>query len=275
MTLNVAIIGCGNMGTFITNAIIKGEAGDIRLHTLVGSKRNEKKVRQLAERANCKWITNPAKLDVTDIDLIIEAAGQQVVKDYMLSYLELGKHIMVISVGALCEKEVFEKVVELSRNTGGQVILPSGAIGGLDAIRSAALGGLETVELITRKPAYALKDAPYVVENGFDLNNLQCDFELFSGNAFDAAQAFPANINVAAALSLAGIGHDRTQVKIIACPKIKRNTHEIKVVGDCGEFTFKFENKASPQNPKSSQLATLSVLSALKEINNPIKGVVL
>ncbi|WP_102349665.1 aspartate dehydrogenase [Bacillus sp. Marseille-P3661] len=275
MTLNVAILGCGNMGSFITEAIIRGEAGDIKLHTLIGSTRNIKKVKQLAEHANCKWITDPKKLDVTEIDLVIEAAGQQAVKDYMLSYLELGKHIMLISVGALCEQEIFEKVVELSRRTGAQVILPSGAIGGLDAIRSAAFGGLESVELITRKPPHALKGAPYVVEKGFDLDHLQCDLELFNGNAMDAAKAFPANINVAAALSLSGIGHERTQVKIIASPSVKRNTHEIKVVGDCGEFTFKFENKASPQNPKTSQLATLSVLSALKEFNNPVKGVVL
>ena len=193
----------------------------------------------------------------------------------MLSYLELGKHIMLISVGALGEKEIYEKVVELSKKTGSTVILPSGAIGGLDAIRSAALGGLETVELITRKPPQSLKGAPYVLEKGMDLEHLQSDVEIFSGNAVEAAKAFPANINVAMALSLAGIGPERTQVRIIASPSIKRNTHEIKVVGNCGEYTFKFENKPSPQNPKSSHLASLSILSALKGFSaSSSKGVV-
>lgn len=275
MTMNVAILGCGNMGSFITEAIGRGEVGDIKLHTLIGSKRNIKNLQQLADRANCRWITDPNKLKVSEIDLIIEAAGQQAVKDYMLSFLEMGKHIMIISVEALSEKTIFEKVIELSKKTGSSVILPSGAIGGLDAIRSASLGGLETVELITRKPPNALKGAPYVVEKRINLENLQCDLELFNGNAADAAKAFPANINVAMALSLAGIGSERTKVKIIASPDIRRNTHEIKAVGACGEFNFKFENEASTQNPKSSQLAALSVLCALKEFNASVKGVII
>ena len=136
-------------------------------------------------------LLNSLTLDVSEIDLIIEAAGQQAVKDYMLSYLELGKHIMLISVGALGEKEIYEKVVELSKKTGSTVILPSGAIGGLDAIRSAALGGLESVELITKKPPQSLKGAPYVLEKGMDLEHLQSDVEIFSGNAVEAAKAFP------------------------------------------------------------------------------------
>ena len=270
MSLNVAILGCGNMGSFITKAIVNGEAGDITLHTLIGTQRSIKKLEQLAELANCKWTTDPGTLEIDEVDLIIEAAGQQAVKDHMLSYLEKGKHIMIISIGALAEREVYEKVLELSKKSGGQVILPSGAIGGLDAIRSAAIGGLETVELITRKPPNALKGAPYVIEKGINLENLQAEIEIFHGNALDAAKAFPENINVAAALSLAGIGPERTQVTIAASPSLTRNTHEIRAKGACGEYSFKFENNVSPENPKSSHLAVLSILSALKEFQRTV-----
>lgn len=267
MALNVAILGCGNMGTFITDAILRGEAGDVRLHTLVGTTRSSNHVRQLAERAKCKWLTDPGEMELSDIDLIIEAAGQQVVKDYMLTFLKKGKHIMLVSVGALSDMELYQQFHTVASKSGSQVILPSGAIGGLDAIRSAALAGLESVELITKKPPNALQGAPYVVEKGIDLDNIKDDSEIFSGNALEAAEAFPANLNVAMALSLAGIGPERTKVRIVVSPDIKRNTHEVSVVGAAGVFELKFENLPSPENPKTSHLATLSVLSALKGFN--------
>lgn len=273
MTLKVALVGCGNMGTYIVNAILQREAGDVELHTIVGTPRNTEHVKHLAERANCRWLTDPGELKDANVDLIIEAAGQQVVKDYMLSFLEKGKNIMIISVGALSDPGFFQRLHTVAQRSGSQVFLPSGAIGGLDAIRSAALGGLESVELTTWKHPRALKDAPYVVKHGIDLDHLQSDFELFSGNALDAAKAFPANLNVAVGLSLAGIGPSRTKVRIVASPKIQRNIHEIKVVGASGRFQFTFENVPSPANPKTSYLATLSVVSALKDLSSAIKGV--
>lgn len=271
--MKIAIIGCGNMGTYLVNAILQGEVGDIELHTIVGTPRNTDQVKNLAERANCRWTTDPSRLDVTDIDLIIEAAGQQVVKDYMLSFLEKGKNVMIISVGALNDKDFFQAVYTAAKESGSQILLPSGAIGGLDAIRSAALGGLNSVELTTRKHPDALKDAPYVIQKGIDLDNLQNDYQLFYGNALDATIAFPANLNVAGALSLAGIGPERTMVRIVASPNIQMNTHEIIANGDFGRLFFQFENFPSSHNKKTSHLAILSVMSVLKDFGAAVKGV--
>lgn len=273
MSLKVALIGCGNIGNQIVDAILSGQAGDVELHSIVGTPRSAKKVELMAKRANCNWLTDPMNIELNEIDLIIEAAGQKVIKEYIIPFLEKGKNVMIISIGALGDSQFLERVRKTAQVSGSKVYLPSGAIGGLDALRSASLSGLESVELITRKPPSALKDAPYIMEQGIDLDHLTTNYEVFIGNALEAAEAFPANLNVAVAVSLAGIGPKRTRVRIIACPEIQSNIHEIKVVGNCGRFHLQFENLPSPNNPKTSHLATLSVISTLQELGASIQGV--
>ncbi|WP_170289692.1 aspartate dehydrogenase [Cytobacillus depressus] len=263
--MNVAIIGCGNIATYVVNSILKGDIKGLRLHSIVGTPRRTEYLKEIAAHAECNWTTDVSSLKWEDIDLIIEAAGQKVVRDYLLSFINRGKHVLVISIGALTDIDFFKTVYTAAKKSGSQILLPSGAIGGLDAIRNAAMGELSSVELTTKKHPDSLKSAPYIMENGIDMDDLQEDYELFRGNALDAAKAFPANLNVAAALSLAGIGPEQTMVKIIASPHIEMNTHEIRATGDFGNFYFQFENKPSPRNIKSSYLVNLSVLRVLRD----------
>ncbi|WP_253724505.1 aspartate dehydrogenase [Sporosarcina sp. HYO08] len=259
------IIGCGNIATYVVNSIVNGETKGIKLHTIVGTPRRTDYLQELSAHANCHWTTDIDSLEWDEIDVMIEAAGQQVVKDHLLTFVKKGKHVLVISIGALVDQDFFQTVYTEAKKSGSQILLPSGAIGGLDAIRNAAMGELRSVELTTKKHPDSLTGAPYIIENGIDMDHLTEDLVLFRGSALEAASAFPENLNVAAALSLAGLGPERTMVNIIASPHIEMNTHEIQATGNFGNLYFRFENKPSPENRKSSYLVNLSVVRTLED----------
>jgi aspartate dehydrogenase len=141
---------------------------------------------------------------------------------------------------------------------------------GLDAVVAAAEGEITAVRMTTRKPPGGLKGAPYLIENGISVDGLRAARRVFSGSAREAAAGFPANVNVAAALSLAGIGPDRTQIDIWADPGVTRNCHEIEVEADCARFRMSIENVPSPENPKTGRIVALSVLAALRKLGAPL-----
>ncbi|MEM4348442.1 MAG: aspartate dehydrogenase [Candidatus Anstonellaceae archaeon] len=186
------------------------------------------------------------------VDLVVEAASQEAVAQvaHCLRYADL----MIMSVGALSDERVLASLVANAKKYGHKVFIPSGAIGGLDAVSAVAESAKEVI-LETLKPPSSLgrSDKKRKV--------------IFEGTARDACRLFPQNINVSATLALAGIGFERTKVRIISDPAQKRNLHKITIISDASRMVFEFDNYPSAQNPKTSELAALSAVERIKKIN--------
>jgi len=160
---------------------------------------------------------------------------------------------------------------DAARRSGALLYVPSGGIGGLDALKAACAAGVDEVSIQVAKPPAAWKGIPYVAALGVDLDQLQSAHTLFEGPAREGVPHFPQNVNIAAVLSLAGIGWDRTRLTVVADPALTRNTHTIRVAGASGRFTVVLENVPAPENPKTSWLACYSALAALKSIQSPVR----
>jgi len=195
-------------------------------------------------------------------DLAVECAPATVLEDICRPMLAAGKRVMVLSAGALLPRP---ELIELARAKGGQIIVPTGALLGLDAVAAAAEGEIHSVRMITRKPPGGLKGAPYLIANDIGVDGLNEPKRVFAGTAREAAAGFPANVNVAAALSLAGIGPDRTTIEIWADPTVTRNCHTIEVDSDSARFRLEIENIPS-ENPKTGRITALSVIAALRKL---------
>ena len=181
--------------------------------------------------------------------------------------LEAGKQVMVLSCGALLPRP---DLIDLAKAHGGRILVPTGALLGLDAVAAAAEGTIHSVRMTTRKPPNGLVGAPYLVKNNISVEGLNTAKLVFSGTAREAAAGFPANVNVAAALSLAGIGPDRTMIDIWADPRgRRRNCHSIEVDSDSARFTMSIENIPS-ENPKTGKNVALSVIAALRKMHAPL-----
>lgn len=268
----VAIVGCGAIGSIITKSIDSGGAGKTTLRIVFDI--DESRAEELA--ANLKSspkITDEIEdiLRDDDIDLVVEAASQEAVSEYALDVLDSGKDLLVLSIGAFSDKDLFERVRERAEERSRKVYLPSGAIFGLDGIQAAGIAGLEEATITTRKPPETLSKTKFVREKKIDLSDLEEPEVIYEGPASEAVKAFPESLNVAASLSIAGAGFKRTRVEIIADPSLDQNVHEIKVRGEAGELTATAHNFPSPENPKTSYLAALSAIRTLRNITEPIQ----
>lgn len=272
MSLNVAIIGCGAIGQIITQSIERGSAGEgIRIVGVFDI---------IQEKANyfAKILKTPFKIYNTfselihdpEVTLVVEAASQEAVREYAVEVIRAKKDLMVLSVGAFSDDLLFSKIQKLANMNHRKIYIPSGAILGLDGVKSAAIGTLTSVNLITRKPVRTLETSKYVLDNKISLDELSEPITLYEGTARDAAKNFPKSVNVSMILSLAGIGADRTIVKVIADPTIAENIHEIHIKGDFGEAITRSENIPCPENPKTSYLAALSAVRTLKNISTHV-----
>ena len=199
-------------------------------------------------------------------DLAIECAPAELLERICRPMLEAGKQVMVLSCGALLPRP---DLIDLAKAHGGRILVPTGALLGLDAVVAAAEGKIHSVRMTTRKPPNGLVDAPYLVKNSISVEGLNTAKLVFSGTAREAAAGFPANVNVAAALSLAGIGPDRTMIDIWADPAVSRNCHSIEVDSDSARFTMSIENIPS-ENPKTGKNVALSVIAALRKMHAPL-----
>jgi aspartate dehydrogenase len=193
-------------------------------------------------------------------DVVVECLPPQLFRPLALSVIERGKIFMPLSVGQLLENW---DLVERAKASGARILAPTGALVGLDAVRAAAEGTIHSVTMITRKPPSGLEGAPYLVERGISLKDLKAPLKIFDGSARDGARGFPANVNVAAALSLAGIGPDKTRLEIWADPTLSRNTHRIEVDADTARFSMAIEGIPS-ENPRTGRIVPLSVIAALR-----------
>jgi aspartate dehydrogenase len=264
--LGVGLIGCGTIGSVLAHAIDEGEAGNTRLimvydlalqksQKLLSELSTKPKIaRNFAEFASCK-----------DVRLVVEAASQDAIRQYASKVLQAGKDLMIMSVGALVDSKLTNDIRTLAESAGRKVYIPSGAIAGLDGLKSAAIDRIDEVILTTRKPPKGLKDVVYIEQSGINIDALSKPKTVYEGPALEACKLFPANVNVAAALSLAGVGPEKTKVRIVADPTTKRNIHQIRVKGEFGEFTVRIENVPSVKNPKTSYLAALSAVATLRK----------
>ena len=263
-SIRVAIAGLGSIGRILARKLADGLPG---MSLACIAARDEAKARSWLDREgiSCSLIAL-GDLPV-HADLVVECAPAAILDQICVPMLNAGKRVMVLSASALLPRP---DLVELARATGGQIIVPTGALIGLDAVLAAAEGTIHSVQLTTRKPPASLAGAPYLIENSISVDGLTAAKCVFSGTARDAAAAFPANVNVAAALSLAGIGPDRTTVKIWADPAMTRNCHTIEVDSDSARFSMSIENIPS-ENPKTGRITALSVVAALRKLTAPLR----
>ncbi len=267
MPIKIGLVGCGAIGAEIAKAVDSG-ALDARLVAVCDH--NPETAAALIDSLQHK----PARLKLEELvslsDVVVEAASQKAVPAIARAALGKGKRLMIMSVGALADRELFAEVKALAKEHGSRVYLPSGAISGLDGLKSASIGKIRSVTLTTTKNPSGLKGAPFILENKIDLDALAGPTLIFEGSALQAVRAFPANVNVAATLFLAA-GESEVRVKVVADPGIHVNRHEIVVEGDFGRISTLVENVPSPRNPKTSYLAALSAIATLRSIVEPVK----
>jgi aspartate dehydrogenase len=269
--MRVALIGIGSIGGYLLARIREGVAGQIDVVGLSDVPATEARLAQLAGEVGCAWSTDALDLLAAGPDLFVEAASQQAARQYAIPLLERGVDLLLMSVGALADPDYYAQVSAAASRAGRRVYLPSGAIGGLDALRSARVEGLEDVTLVTTKPPRALAGAPFFDQFPIDLDAVTERTVIFDGVARDGVRLFPSNVNVAAALSLAGLGADRTRMQVVADPASTRNVHEVVARGAFGEMRLSLNNVPSPANPKTSFLACLSPLATLRRLADPIQ----
>ena len=200
-------------------------------------------------------------------DIVVECAPAALLREIAEPALAAGRTVIVLSCGALVDN--FD-LVDLARRQGGRILVPTGALLALDAVQAAAVGDISRVHMITRKPPGGLAGAPYLVQNGISVDGLNAAKRVFTGTAREAARGFPANVNVAAALALAGIGPDRTTIEIWADPAVDRNIHRIEVEADAARLSFQIENVPSAENPRTGRLTPLSVIALLRKLASPL-----
>ena len=257
--IKVGIVGCGCIGSQLCRAIASGK---VRAEVAALNDIDREHAERIKEELSLRAPIVPFEELVDMSDVIAECAAAECAPKVAEAAMSAGKAALIMSVGGLLQREdLFDRV----REHGARIIIPSGALAGVDAIEAAAVAGIDEVTLTTTKPPAGLRGAPYIAEKGLDLGSIARRTVIFEGTALEAVSAFPQNVNVAATLSLAGVGPHRTKVKVVADPSASANSHEVRAVGAFGTLTTKTENVPSEDNPKTSHLAALSAIAALKK----------
>lgn len=264
-TLQVGIVGMGTIGRAVAQAL---DAGNLAARLTAVNSRDLPRASRF-----CSTLHHaPAVVDLDELisrcDLVIEAATQEALTAIAPRTLQAGKDLMVLSVGGLLDHPDWP---ELAARRGCRLYIPSGAIVGLDGVKGACAGRIEAVTITSRKPPKGLAGAPYVREHGIDVFAVTEETLIFEGSAREACQGFPANVNVSAALSLAGIGPDLTRIRILVVPGATRNMHDIEVIGEFGRLTTHIENIPSDTNPRTGKLSYLSAIAMLREITSAVQ----
>ncbi len=267
--LNIGIVGCGAIGSSLAKVITGDFAREAKLCGLYDLDKDKAKELSKKLLGESLLARNSLKELLKKSDLIIESASAKFSWNIAKQALTSGKDIMIMSVGGVSSR--LQQLTVLAKKHGSRVYIPSGAISGLDAVKAASIGRINKVFLTTTKSPLSFKGVQYIADKGINLTGIKKDTVLFSGKASDAVKYFPQNINVAAVLSLAGIGAKKTQVRIIASPKATKNIHEIRIESGAGNIFTRTENILHPDNPKTSFLAVLSAVAMLKQILEPVK----
>jgi aspartate dehydrogenase len=262
---SVALIGYGGIAQDVV-AALRAAGGGVKIAGALCRPGRAAKAR--AALAGIDIVESLDDLLARRPKIVAEVAGQQAVAAHGPEVLRRGFDLLVISIGALAEPALLHRLKEAAQKGNSRLVLPAGAIGGLDAIAAMRAGGLDTVRYRSRKPPAAWRGSP--AEKVADLDKLTTRTVLYRGNAGEAALLYPQNANVAAAVALAGLGFEKTEVELVADPDAPGNVHEIEAEGAAGRFAISLQGKPSRTNPKTSALAALSVARALLNLDATI-----
>lgn len=268
--MRIGLIGAGVIARLVLEHVARGELGDSEVVAIVGRSPASPGV-ALAREFGARFVTGIDELLACAPDVVIEAASHEAVRQWTGPLLERGIAMILMSGGALCD-DALRATLEAAAQRGRALLqVPSGGIGGLDALKAVCAAGAHEVTIAVTKPPAAWKAIPYVESLGVDLDALDAPTVLFDGSARQGVPHFPANVNIAAVLSLAGIGFDRTRLKVVADPALRFNTHFITIRGETGSIDIRFESVPSPQNPRTAMLACFSALAAVREFGRSVR----
>ncbi len=268
--MRVGLLGGGVIARLFLEHARRGEMGDAKPVALAGRGENSRG-RALADEFGVHFVVGAARLIAARPEVVIEAASHEAVREHAEALLSSGIAVIVLSGGALCDEELRVRLERAAAKHRALLYLPSGGIGGLDALKAACAAGVDEVSIAVTKPPAAWKGIPYVEKLKIDLDRLAGPVTLFEGTAREGVPHFPANVNIAAVLSLAGVGFDRTRLKVVADPALKFNTHFVTIRGMTGTIDLRFESVPSPDNPKTAMLACYSALAALRQLDSPVR----
>jgi aspartate dehydrogenase len=269
--MRIALIGGGTIARLVLEQLRSGKLGRFEVVALMGRPGGAARGRELAGEFSVKYVESRAALVAAQPQAVIEAASHEAVKAHLVPLLEAGVGVVVLSAGALIDDALRRAAEQAAAHSGALMFVPSGGIGGLDALKTACIPGVDEASIEVAKPPAAWKGIPYVQDRGFRLDELKERLTLFEGSAREGVPHFPQNVNIAAILSLGGIGPDRTRLKVVADPGLTLNTHTIRISGRCGRFSVVLENVPAPENPKTSWLACYSALAALQALDSPVR----
>jgi aspartate dehydrogenase len=264
--VKVGIAGTGAVGSGVARAIDRGDVPGCTLHAVAA--RTQKRGREFNST-----LQNPVPVvDFTELadrsDLVLEALPPELFEQVARPAVSAGKILVAMSASQLLERP---ELIRLAEQNGARIIIPSGAILGVDAVKAAAVGTIQSVTIQTRKPPASLTKSPYVTRMGVRLDSLTEPICIMRGTVSEVARVFPANVNVAAALSLAGIGPERTKMEIWADPFAKFNAHTVTVTSDSSNFSMSIQNHPSEANPATGRITCQSVLALLRELNSTLR----
>ncbi len=268
--MKLGIAGCGAIGSFIAHAIAEGRVPHLELEALSAAhpEHAEALAESIAKTGLRKPRCMPAELLPTEADVILEATTKSAMPAIVHCALEHGKPVIAMSVGGLASHP---GLIELAEEKRTCLLLPSGALGGIDAILAAREAGIDSVELTTTKQPKSLAGAPYILQHNISLEKTEKPTLIFEGSAREAIAGFPANANVAVTLAFSGIGLDKTKVRFIADPHCHRTKQEIFVSGDFGEIHACTESRTAPDNPRTGYMAMLSALALLRKLTESVR----
>lgn len=261
--MKIGIAGTGAIGSAVAHALAGGDIPGCSL-TAVSARNSER-----AAEFNAALQKSVPALSFQDLalrcDAVLEALPPDLFETIAVPVLSAGKILIAMSASQLLSRA---DLLELAERSGGRIVIPSGAMLGLDALKAAAVGKIHAVRICTRKPPAGLVSAPYVIRNRLNLTNIAEAVCILQGSVSDVAREFPANVNVAAAVSLAGIGPDRTRMEIWADPELEFNTHTVSVESDSSNFSMSIENRPSDENPATGRITSQSVIAFLRQMRS-------
>lgn len=259
----VALVGFGAIAGELATALLARKAG----HELGVLLPPDSETRQRVP-ANCTLLSDCAALQQFQPGIVVEAAGHEAVREIVPQCLRFGLPVLISSIGALHDEALFSALVEIATGSGGRILLPSGALAGIDYVSAVRDAARLSLRYESRKPPAAWREE--LLKRGHDPDALDAAVTLFTGNAREAAAAYPLNLNVAAALALAGPGFEAVEVAVICDPAARGNSHVIALDCDYGTMRAEIANRPSPTNPKSSQIVSRSLLAAIDQYFSPV-----
>ena len=267
--MRIALLGGGVIARLLLQHLHRDARGESQVIAIAG-RADGSGARSLAAEFGVPFVVGADALVRARPNVVVEAASHDAVREHVERLLSSGIAVIVLSGGALVDDELRQRL-ERAAAQGARLYVPSGGIGGLDAVKAACAAGVEEVGIAIAKPPRAWKNIPFVQRLGVDLDALTAPLTLFDGTAREGVPHFPANVNIAAVLALAGAGFDRTRLTVIADPALRFNTHSIGVKGRTGTIDLRFQNVPSPDNPRTAMLACYSALAAVRELSAPVR----